>query len=363
MKLVIKGRDRSRLGVHDWGTPACDRADCTAGGEVFAGHGCLSYPSAAKRSTVAASWQAGWVHEISETWRGLINDYLEYLRHGRGLSEHSIRAYQSDLVSLAVFLGDTTPVQVTLADLRGWVAQQRGAGIAPSTVQRRVAAIRGFFARAQRDGVVNLNPALRLRSPKVPKRLPHDISRSAAQTLLTSVATEAQETGSVRACRDLAILETLYASGLRVGELCLLDISDIDWERSLVRVLGKGGKERVAPLGRPAYEAVKQWISRRDELATASAGSALFVGAHGSRINQRVVRRMVHQRLLSVPEAPDIGPHGLRHAMATHLLEGGADLRSVQELLGHASVATTQIYTHVTNERLRTAFQLAHPRA
>ena len=164
--------------------------------------------------------------------------------------------------------------------------------------------------------------------------------------------------------RDVALLELLYATGMRVAELCGLDVDDLDQDRRLVRVFGKGGKERTVPVGGPAWHALDAWLAQgRAPLLTAESGAALFVGERGRRIDPRVVRRIVHRALRVVDGAPDLGPHGLRHAMATHLLEGGADLRSVQEMLGHASLATTQIYTHVTNERLRAAFEQAHPRA
>jgi integrase/recombinase XerC len=166
------------------------------------------------------------------------------------------------------------------------------------------------------------------------------------------------------AARDVAILELLYATGIRVSELCGLDLGDLDRDRRVIRVFGKGRKERSVPLGNPAVRAVDAWIAEgRGLLATGESGPALFVGERGRRLDPRVVRRIVHRALRLVDGAPDLGPHGLRHAMATHLLDGGADLRSVQEMLGHASLATTQIYTHVTNERLRAAFEQAHPRA
>ncbi|MGL5826859.1 MAG: tyrosine-type recombinase/integrase, partial [Nocardioides sp.] len=171
-------------------------------------------------------------------------------------------------------------------------------------------------------------------------------------------------TAQALAIRDTAILEVLYATGIRVGELVGLDVNDVDHERNLVRVLGKGNKERVAPYGVPAARALTRWLSTgRPALWSDRADVALFLGARGGRIDQRAVRAMVHQRIAQVPGAPDIGPHGLRHTAATHLLEGGADLRTVQELLGHASLATTQLYTHVTTDRLRRAYQQAHPRA
>ncbi len=170
-------------------------------------------------------------------------------------------------------------------------------------------------------------------------------------------------TNTAAALRDVAIVEILYSSGIRVSEACGLDLNDVDAARGLLRVFGKGGKERTAPLGSPALAAVDAWLAVRGRLAAPAAGAAIFVGDRGGRIDPRVVRRIVHRALARVPDAPDLGPHGLRHAMATHLLEGGADLRSVQEILGHASLATTQLYTHVTTERLRKAYQQAHPRA
>lgn len=304
--------------------------------------------------------------EVSQAWRGLIADYAAHLRDVRGLSRHTARAYETDLTSLAGFMMErrsTAPADATLSDLRAWAAWMKGQGAAASTVQRRVAAVRGFFSWAYEGGLLRQNPAARLRSPKVPKRLPADVSAADAQALLDAVAAASVKSGDPMDHRDSAILETLYSSGIRVGELCALNIGDIDWDRGLVRVLGKGAKERTAPLGRPALRALRRWLERRTERTTPVSGEALFLGARGARVDQRVVRQMVHRRLLAVPEAPNVGPHGLRHAMATHLLEGGADLRSVQEMLGHSSVATTQIYTHVTGERLRVAYRQAHPRA
>jgi integrase/recombinase XerC len=182
--------------------------------------------------------------------------------------------------------------------------------------------------------------------------------------MLDGAIAAAGDVGGPVAARDVAVLEVLYATGIRVSELCGLDVADLDRERRAIRVFGKGRKERTAPLGVPALRALEAWLAKaRLQLATAESGQAMFLGERGNRIDPRVVRRVVHRSLRLTQGAPDLGPHGLRHAMATHLLEGGADLRSVQEILGHASLATTQIYTHVTNERLRSAFQRAHPRA
>lgn len=295
-----------------------------------------------------------------------IDDFIAHLRGGRGLAEHTLMAYRGDLTALEAFIagsGGGAPTEVTLADLRAWLADQAGRGAAPATLQRRAAAVRGFFAWAVAEGIAATDPAARLRSPKVGRRLPKDLSRAAASDLMVVAESRQEQLGPARASRDLAMLEVLYGTGIRVGELCALDVSSIDWERSTLRVVGKGNKERVVPLGRPARVALTAWLRIRDDVAAPDAGDALFLGTRGKRIDQRIVRRVVHEALARVPGAPDLGPHGLRHAMATHVLEGGADLRSVQELLGHASVATTQIYTHVTSERLRAAYRQAHPRA
>lgn len=298
-------------------------------------------------------------------WQALIDDYVAHLA-GRGLAANTVTAYRGDLTELARFIAESgggAPSEVTLIDLRAWVATARGTGTAPTTLQRRVAAVRGFFGWAHTSGLLAGNAAARLRSPKVPKRLPEDLSQESAARLMAAAVAHAAESGDARGSRDVAMLEVLYGAGIRVGELCALNTVSLDWDRSLVRVLGKGSKERMVPLGRQAQNAVRAWLIRRAELASPASGDALFVGVQGGRIDQRVVRRVVHEHLQLVSGAPNLGPHGLRHAMATHLLERGADLRSVQEMLGHASVATTQLYTHVTNERLRAAFRQAHPRA
>jgi integrase/recombinase XerC len=296
----------------------------------------------------------------------LLAAYVEHLTVRRRLSPHTVRAYRSDIVSLLThlrMLGHATLDDVSVRSLRSWQANQQTRGRSRSTLQRRAAAARVFFAWARETGRCDHDPATILRSPQPVRRLPPTLRRSDADRMLTQAIAMTQ-TGAPAVLRDLAILEVLYASGIRVAELCGLDISDIDDERQALRVLGKGNKERTVPLGAPAMRALSRWLAEgRSRLALAESGQAVFVGERGQRIDQRVVRRIVHRALRGVDGAPDLGPHGLRHAMATHLLEGGADLRSVQEMLGHSSLATTQIYTHVTNERLRAAFQQAHPRA
>jgi integrase/recombinase XerC len=296
-----------------------------------------------------------------------LTDYVRHLEAQRGLSEHTVRAYRGDLAGLFDHLGRLRIARLRDVDrrtLRSWLAKQQSIGQARATTQRRVAAARVFFAWAQGAGLVDSNPASGLRSPKLTRSLPPTLDQGDATAMLTAALAVAAEGGGPVAARDVALLELLYATGMRVSELCGLDLDDLDRDRQVVRVFGKGRKERTIPVGRPAWQALDAWIrAGRPALVTAESDHALFVGERGARINPRVVRRVVHRALQVVEGAPDLGPHGLRHAMATHLLEGGADLRSVQEMLGHASLATTQIYTHVSDDRLRRAFEQAHPRA
>lgn len=296
--------------------------------------------------------------------------FARHLDAERNLSQHTVRAYVGDVTNLFGHLdrvGEGDLSEVDLVALRRWLGVQQAAGAERATLQRRAAAVRTFFSWAVRTGRLSTDPAAGLRSPRVDRRLPPTIEVDHARALFDALAarlTATEEPGArAAALRDLAILEVLYASGMRVSELCGLDVDDLDRGRGVARVLGKGGKERTVPLGRPALAALDHWLSERHRLAAPTERRAVFVGDRGARIDPRVVRRIVHRALESVPGAPDLGPHGLRHAMATHLLEGGADLRSVQEILGHSSLATTQIYTHVSNERLRTAYRQAHPRA
>ena len=254
--------------------------------------------------------------------------------------------------------------EVDLRALRSWLARQQTLGQSRSTLQRRAAAVRVFFDWAHRAGLTPGNPGASLRSPKVVRALPPTLDQADAAAMLAEAIARAQVEPGPVALRDVALLEVLYASGIRVSELCGLDVADVDRDRQAVRVLGKGRKERTVPLGAPALRALDAWLGQgRPHLVRLESDPAVFLGERGQRIDPRVVRRIVHRALRPVEGAPDLGPHGLRHAMATHLLEGGADLRSVQEMLGHASLATTQIYTHVSNDRLRAAFQQAHPRA
>lgn len=300
----------------------------------------------------------------------LVDAFAEHLELRRNLSAHTVRAYRGDLADLARVLADQGVddwARVELRHLRTWLADLHGRGAERTTVARRATAVRVFFAWALERGQVPRDPASGLRSPRASRHLPPTLDRGAASAVFDHLQERVADAGEpldhAMAVRDRAVVEVLYSTGVRVSELSGLDLGGVDWQRGLLRVRGKGDKERAAPLGRPAGEALGDWLAVRALVAGPASGDAVFLGRRGSRIDPRVVRRVVHEALAAVPDAPDLGPHGLRHAMATHLLEGGADLRTVQEILGHASLGTTQIYTHVTNERLRDAFRQAHPRA
>lgn len=296
--------------------------------------------------------------------------WSDHLRLERNLSLHTHRAYVGDLHDLAAYLAARGTGDWSLVghrELRTWLADLHRRGAQRTTVARRATAARVFFAWAVDVGRLDADPAAGLKSPQADRVLPPTIDRGTVDAVFAALETRVVDAENAVehavALRDRAIVEVLYAAGIRVGELCGLDRTGIDHDRGLLHVRGKGDKERATPLGGPAARALDAWLARRDVLARPPADDAVFVGERGARVDPRVVRRVVHAALDAAPDAPDLGPHGLRHAMATHLLEGGADLRSVQEILGHASLGTTQIYTHVTNERLRDAFRQAHPRA
>jgi integrase/recombinase XerC len=303
---------------------------------------------------------------LPESMAAVLATYERHLLSERDLTPHTVRAYLGDVAGMlehAAMLGHTEVGSLDIQTLRSWLAKQQTMGKARTTLARRATAVRVFTAWAQRAGLSQEDPGALLGSPKAHRTLPAALRRDEARALLEAAAVRADD-GSAVGLRDVAILEVLYATGIRVGELCGLDVDDVDRERRVVRVLGKGRKERSVPFGRPAETALETWMAAgRPRLVVSGSGPALFVGVRGRRIDQRTVRAMVHARIADVPGAPDLGPHGLRHTAATHLLEGGADLRTVQELLGHASLATTQIYTHVTTDRLRQAYRQAHPRA
>lgn len=290
--------------------------------------------------------------------------YARHVADVRRLSTATVRAYRSDLDDLAATLGDPELVDVDLEHLREWLWADTQRGLSRATLARRTAAARGFFTWAAESGLIDVDPSTRLVAPKKGRTLPAVATTDGLSDMLTAAATGA-ESGDPVALRDAAVLELLYASALRVSELCGLAIDDLDRGRRTVRVLGKGAKERVVPYGLPADRALEAYLVRgRPALAARGTGSAaLFLGARGGRLGPRAVYSLVSRALGPVVGREEIGPHALRHSAATHLLDGGADLRSVQELLGHASLGTTQIYTHVSSERLLATYRLAHPRA
>jgi integrase/recombinase XerC len=296
----------------------------------------------------------------------LLGEYERHLVSERDLATHTVRAYLGDVAGLlqhAARLGHVDATRLDLRTLRSWLAKQQTVGRSRTTLARRATAARVFTAWLLRTGRAESDAGASLGSPKAHPSLPPVLRADEAADLIRMAARLADD-GSPVGIRDVAMLELLYATGIRVGELVGLDLDHVDRDRNVVRVLGKGRKERAVPFGHPAARALERWLAHgRPALRVEGAGAALFLGARGRRIDQRAVRTLVHRRIAEVPGAPDIGPHGLRHTAATHLLEGGADLRSVQELLGHASLATTQLYTHVTTDRLRRAYQQAHPRA
>ena len=378
--------------------------------------------------------------ELAPGLAAAVDDFERYLRLERGRSEHTVRAYLGDVVSLldhAGRLGAVVPEDLELAVLRSWLARRRSTGAARSSLARQAASARAFTRWARRTGRAGSDAGELLVSPRPHRHLPAVLATDEAIQLIegrpwlrrehlgaddSRVAADdpavpsdyaaaprdhaaaaaddaavpgdhvvapadgavvpAEDGGLTNdgavvvghsgespvehaiALRDRLVAELLYATAIRVSELVGLDLADLDRSRRVVRVLGKGNKQRTVPFGRPADQALGAWLSTgRPVLATSASAQALLVGRRGARLDPRAARRIVHARAGAVPGAPDIGPHGLRHSAATALLEGGADLRAVQEMLGHASLATTQIYTHVSVERLRATFEQAHPRA
>jgi len=295
----------------------------------------------------------------------LIAAYEEHLVLVRNLAENSIRGYVSDLES---FLKHMEKLQIAefsqleLTHIRSWLAELQSSGAARSTMARRIVSIRAFTYWAASQGWIRSDLGAELAIPKPHRTLPEVLDIADTETVLASAQMRVDEDPTPLAIRDLALLEVLYASGIRVSEICGLNIRSIDESRNTLQVMGKGSKERVVPMGIPAVDALRNYLgSARPALVTAKSGNAVFLGSRGSRIDQRTVRQVVYEAMAAI--GSKMGPHGLRHTAATHLLEGGADLRTVQEILGHSSLATTQIYTHVSPDRLQKAFEIAHPRA
>jgi integrase/recombinase XerC len=290
----------------------------------------------------------------------------KYLVGERARSPHTVRAYLSDLESLLVHVlseGISSPEEIELGTLRRWLGAQSESGVSRSTLARRTATARAFTAWALREELIRIDPALRLKAPKRDGSLPGVLNQHQVSRLLTDLEAAAAAAEPLP-LRNRAMVELLYATGVRVGELAGMDVDDLDPDRRTLRVVGKGNKERTVPYGLPAALAVDDWLRRgRPRLATEASGPALFLGVRGKRVDQRQVRAVVQGLLEALGDTSATGPHALRHSAATHLLDGGADLRAVQEILGHSSLATTQIYTHVSVDRLRKSYLQAHPRA
>lgn len=292
----------------------------------------------------------------------LIEAFCRHLDLERRVSVHTVQAYRRDLGSLATFLARRRSglEGATYPELRRWLAQLGTRNYARSTIARRAASARSFFRYLVRQGIVSSNPAALLTSPKVPVKLPTVLKpREAADLVEAPVGVDPY------AVRDRAILELLYGSGLRVGELANLDVEDVDLGRARVRVLGKGGRERELPLSGPSVEAIAHYLrtGRKETAPSAGEGGPLFFNRRRRRIGPRDVRSMVEKYVRGKLSGRRVSPHTLRHSFATHLMEGGADIRAVQELLGHASLANTQRYTHVSRRRLFEAYRASHPRA
>ncbi|PVE20048.1 tyrosine recombinase XerC [Arthrobacter sp. Bz4] len=306
------------------------------------------------------------MQQLPEPFQSIVARYQGYLSAERNRSVHTVRAYLTDIGGLLRFAqesGVTRLDELTLADLRSWLGSMDAQGQARSTIARRAATVRSFLAWAVREELIEANPALRLRAPKREKTLPGVLSSKQLDVIFESLRAASTE-GDPIALRDTALVEVLYGTGIRVGELVGLDIDHLDVDRRTLRVVGKGNKERTVPYGVPAAHALDDWLRRgRPKLVTAASGYALFLGRRGGRMDQRQARSTVERLFAGVEGTSATGPHALRHSTATHLLDGGADLRAVQEILGHSSLATTQIYTHVSVDRLRRSYEQAHPRA
>ncbi|HEX6366043.1 MAG TPA: tyrosine-type recombinase/integrase [Agromyces sp.] len=300
----------------------------------------------------------------------LLDDYLVHVRAERGYSEHTVAAYRADLIDLGRFAADrgvTEPTGIDLLLLRDWLWAATERGLARTSIARRAASARGWTAWMQRRGLVPTDAGARLKAPRAQRTLPRVVGERALAEALAALGARAA-TGDPIAMRDAAIAELLYASALRVSELVGLDLPDVDRRRRTVRVTGKGAKERVVPYGAPAARALDRYLEVARPAILGAIGApaptpAVFLGARGGRLGVRSVHRQVAGMLASIPGTGPSGPHALRHSAATHLLDGGADLRTVQEFLGHASLGTTQIYTHVSAERLKESYRTAHPRA
>jgi integrase/recombinase XerC len=284
-----------------------------------------------------------------------INRFIRYLEVERGVSAHTVRAYRKDLEEFSAYAA-SKPKDIDLIDIRGFIAAQINKGLNKITVSRRLSSIRSFFKYLHREGYITANPAKLVSNPKIPKMLPRYLSVDDVFSLI-----ERPEGIGFITVRDRAILELLYSSGLRVSELSGLNVDDLNIRESLVKVRGKGKKERIVPVGSKAVDAVKSYLVER--MLRRSRDKALFLNRTGTRLTDRGVRRIVVKYARASAMTGHVGPHVLRHSFASHLLQGGADLRVIQELLGHASLSTTQKYTHLDITHLMDIYDKAHPLA
>ncbi len=288
-----------------------------------------------------------------------IDTFLEHLEHERQVSPHTLRGYSRDLLDLLAYTGDRPVAEIDNLAIRGFLAHLHEAGASRATVARKLAAVRSFFRFLVEREVIESSPAVLVRTPRQPRRLPRCLHEDEVGRLL-----DAPGAGDPFPQRDRAILELLYSTGIRVSELTGLEIDDLDLAVGLCRVRGKGGRERLVPIGSVAVQALYGYLmSERRRLVPHGDTKALFLSRSGKRLSARSVRRLLARYRARTGLPDDVSPHTLRHSFATHLLDRGADLRSVQELLGHESLSTTQIYTHVSGERLREVYMHAHPRA
>jgi integrase/recombinase XerC len=298
-------------------------------------------------------------------------DYLRGLEHGRQLSPHTVAAYRRDLAELVAYLDrqhdagwnwETVGRQI----IRAWVAELSRRGLARRTIARKLSAARSFFRFLHREDIIDANPARAVRSPKLEKTLPAWLTRAEVERLF-DLAQQRSAENTFRGTRDHAIVELFYATGMRLSELHGLDVAHVDLVGDQARVLGKGRKERIVPLGRPAVAALRRYeLRRREVLATAGPAAerhALFLAPSGRRLSRRQVQNIVRGFLDRVADDAGLSTHSLRHSFATHLLDAGADLMAVKELLGHVSLSTTRIYTHIAKDRLKKVYDQAHPRA
>lgn len=295
-----------------------------------------------------------------------IDRFIEYMQAMRNASEHTVRAYASDIAQFVEFMETeklgTSPQDVDSKVLRRYLARLQRQGAGKASLARKLASLRAFFKYLVRKGLIEVNPTIGLSNPKLDKRLPKFLRSKQVEALMAS-----PDISQPLGMRDAAILEMLYATGARVSELAGMNLRDLDMKTGEVRILGKGSKERIALFGRAAQEALATYLDRgRGRLLKRPLGERddpVFLNKDGTRLSSRSIRRLLDKYFGMVSDEMKISPHVLRHTFATHLLENGADLRSIQELLGHSSISTTQIYAHVTRERLKQVYENAHPRA